>query len=320
MSNRTDNLETVLMAIEMLRRIPRGRKITAAELHSQLQQAGFDRDLRTIQRQIERLSEHFGLERDDRSKPYGYRWPEQAQGLSLPSLTVQESLLLRLAEEHLRHLLPPRLMASMDGFFTQARRNLGPDKPAVLEKQWPDKVRVVATSQPLLPAPLADGVFEAVSEALFRNHWLEIDYRNAAGQPLAAQVMPLGLAQQGHNLYLVCRFKGFDDERLLALHRMRRARQTTLTFERPADFNLADFEADGRFGFGYGKQVRLTFQIKKPEGRHLLETPLSLDQTVEELDDAYRISATVIESEMLMWWLRKFGEDVTAIQLEPVDA
>lgn len=71
MAKRSDTLETVLLAVELLRRIPRGRKVTASELHRQLKDAGIDRDLRTIQRQLEMLSEHFEIERDDRSKPYG---------------------------------------------------------------------------------------------------------------------------------------------------------------------------------------------------------------------------------------------------------
>ena len=69
MAKRSDTLETVLLAVELLRRIPRGRKVTASELHRQLKDAGIDRNLRTIQRQMEMLSEHFEIERDVRNKP-----------------------------------------------------------------------------------------------------------------------------------------------------------------------------------------------------------------------------------------------------------
>ncbi|HNQ10664.1 MAG TPA: WYL domain-containing protein, partial [Giesbergeria sp.] len=82
MAQRPDTLDTALLMLELLRRIPRGRKITTSELHQQLKGAGFERDLRTIQRQLEILSEHFDIERDERSKPYGYRWLERAQGLA----------------------------------------------------------------------------------------------------------------------------------------------------------------------------------------------------------------------------------------------
>ncbi len=315
MAKRSDTLETVLLAIELLRRIPRGRKVTASELHKQLKDAGIDRDLRTIQRQLETLSEHFDIERDDRSKPYGYRWLERATALAVPSLTPQESLLLQLAEEHLRNLLPVRLMKSMEGFFIQARRNLGPDSNARLEREWPKKVRVVATSQPLLPPKIAPDVFEAVSDALYCNRWLKLDYRNASGNRNKVEVMPLGLAQQGPRLYLVCRYKGYDNERSLALHRILSAETSTITFKRPKQFDLKKYDDDGRFGFGDGDKIRLTFSIERDAGLHLLETPLSTDQQVVELDgDWLEITATVVDSYMLEWWLNGFGDAIDEVQ------
>ena len=321
MAQRPDTLDTALLMLELLRRIPRGRKITTSELHQQLKGAGFERDLRTIQRQLEILSEHFDIERDERSKPYGYRWLERAQGLALPQLTPQESLLLQLAEEHLKHLLPARLMRSMEGFFTQARRNLGDGPNTRLEREWPRKVRVVATSQPLLAPAIASGVLEAVSEALYANHWLDLDYRNAARQRRQARVMPLGLAQQGPRLYLVCRFEGFDNERSLALHRIGKAEVSTLAFERPRGFDLQKYDADGRFGFGEGRRIRLQFWIEHDAGFHLQETPLSKDQQVQDQGDGWlEITATVVDSAMLDWWLRGFGDAVRSVHKTPCSA
>ena len=321
MPQRPDTLETVLLTVELLRRIPRGRKITAAELHCQLKDAGMERTERTIQLQLEMLSRHFEIERDERSKPYGYRWLERAQGLALPQLTPQESLLLQLAEEHLNNLLPARLMRSMEGFFTQARRNLGDGPNTRLEREWPRKVRVVATSQPLLAPAIASGVLEAVSEALYANHWLDLDYRNAARQRRQARVMPLGLAQQGPRLYLVCRFEGFDNERSLALHRIGKAEVSTLAFERPRGFDLQKYDADGRFGFGEGRRIRLQFCIEHDAGFHLQETPLSKDQQVQDQGDGWlEITATVVDSAMLDWWLRGFGDAVRSEHKTPCSA
>lgn len=321
MAKRSDTLETVLLAVELMRRIPRSRKVTASELHRQLKDAGIERDLRTIQRQLEMLSEHFEIERDDRSKPYGYRWLEQAKALAVPNLTPQESLLLQLAEEHLKNLLSPRLMKSMEGFFSQAKRNLGPDSSARLEREWPGKVRVVATSQPLLPPKIVPGVFEIVSEALYSNRWLHLDYRNSAGKRNKVEVMPLGLVQQGPRLYLVCRYRGYDNERNLALHRISTAEMSTLTFDRPKEFDLKKYDDDGRFGFGEGEKVRLTLRIELDAGLHLLETPLSSDQQVIELDGEYlEVTATVIDSAMLEWWLRGFGEAVKVLDRIPLNS
>lgn len=65
------------------------------------------RDIRTIQRLLEVLSEKFDIERDDQSKPYGYRWKERSAWLALPYLSgFAESLLLQLAQQQLSLLLP----------------------------------------------------------------------------------------------------------------------------------------------------------------------------------------------------------------------
>ena len=239
----------------------------------------------------------------------------------MPNLTPQESLLLQLAEEHLRNLLPARLMKSMEGFFSQARRDLGPDSCARLEREWPGKVRVVATSQPLLPPKIVPGVFEIVSESLYSNRWLHLDYRNSGGKRGKVEVMPLGLAQQGPRLYLVCRYRGYDNERSLALHRILSAEMSTLTFDRPKEFDLKKYDDDGRFGFGEGEKVQLTFRIERNAGFHLLESPLSSDQQVVELNDGWlEITATVIDSAMLEWWLRGFGDAIEDVRRRSIVA
>ena len=313
MPKRPDSLETLQLSHELLRRIPKGRTITAPELREQLADAGFERDMRTIQRQLESLSEFYDIDRDDSTKPYRYSWKPYAKGLSLPCLSAQESLLLMLAEQHLSNLLPGKLMKSMEGFFTQARSQLGSKDTSKREREWMEKVRVVSTSQPLLPPKIDPIVFDQVSNALYGNQWLEVDYKNAAGKRTATRVMPLGLAQQGPRMYLVCRFVGYDNERSLALHRILTASASTLTFERPKDFDLKQYDDDGRFGYGDGQLVRLSFRIEKEAGLHLLESPLSTDQTVVELDDSYVITATVVDSAMLEWWLRGFGESISEI-------
>ena len=320
MPKRSDTQETVILAIELLRRIPRNRKVTATELHQQMTDLGIHRDLRTIQRQLEMLSAHFDIERDDRNKPYGYKWRQQAAGLNLPMLSEQESLLLTLAEQYLKSLLPAGLMKSMDIFFEQARAKLGPQATAKKEREWLSKVRSVSAGQPLLPPKIKPDVFEAVSNALYGNYWLALDYKNVTGKKTSANVMPLGLVQQGVVLYLVCRYKDYDNERILALHRIAAATVSNISFQYPKDFSLLKYDLDGHFGFGEGKLIRLSFKITKGAGAHLLETRLSEDQQVVEDGDYYQISATVVETARLGWWLRGFGDQVKDIRLQDVDS
>ena len=319
MPRRPDTHETVRLVLELLRRIPRNQKISTQDLHKQISELGIVREDRTFQRQLKMLSEHFDIECDNENKPYGYKWKSSAPGFSLPMMTEQESLLLSLAEQHLRKLLPASLMKSMEGFFNQARYKLAPQPGKTQhEREWLSKVRVVSTTQPLLPAEVKPGVFEEVSNALYGNRWLQLDYQNAAGKRSDIEVMPLGLAQQGPSLYLVGRYRNYENERSLALHRILSAKASMETFQRPAGFSLEKFDNDGQFGFGEGKRIRLTFCIDKGAGAHLLETPLSTDQTGTEIEGQYEISATVVETAQLEWWLRGFGDGIFAISKHPV--
>lgn len=311
-------LDTVAFTLELLKRIPRApRKASTTELCAQLQAAGFDRDVRTVQRQLDEISQRFAIERDERSKPYGYCWKREVVGLSVPGLTETESLVLALAEGHLKALLPPVVIEGMRPFFEQARSQLArsAEQPPAQRQvaDWMRKVRVVSTSQPLLAPSVAAGVFEAVSRALWRDEWLDIVYTNAAGHTVEARVMPLGLAQQGERLYVVCRFEGHDNERSLAVHRIATASETGLPFQRPAEFDLASYDNAGRFAFGEGKLVTLDIRIAKPAGLHLLESKLAADQQVTEVGDCYRIRARVTQTARLTWWLRGFGDEVTVL-------
>ena len=322
MPTRPATHETVLLVLEIMRRIPKHRRTTAQQLHDQIANETTieNREIRTIQRQLQWIVRHYGVEVDDTSKPYGYRWGQKAPGFSIPMLSAQESLLLFLAEKHLRSLLPAGLMKAMRGFFEQARRNLEFDTDSKREREWVSKVRIIRETQPLLPPSIGQGVLEAVARALYDNAWLKIEYQNAAGKRSKYEVMPLGLAQQGPSLYLACRFEGHDNERTLALHRIRSATVSTLQFKRPKEFDLEKFDADGRFGFGEGRRIRLSFRIDKSRGQHLRETRLSEDQQIKESGDWLKVTATVVDTGRLDWWLKGFGDAVQDVRKTPVDA
>lgn len=315
----SESFETLHLGLELLKRIPRQRKVSAPQLHAELHAAGYARDLRSIQRQLDALCRHFDIERDTSSKPYGYRWKDGAAGLSLPSLTEQESLLLCLAEQNLRNQLPASLMKALDGFFVQARRNLSPMQvgvPAARAREWLHKVRVVSATLPMLPPKIRPGVFDHVSQALYNNLWLEVSYQNAERKRTTAKVMPLGLAQQGGRLFMACRFEGHADVRNLALHRIQNAQCTTLRFTRPPDFDLQRYDADGRFSFGVGVKIRVCLWIADHVALLLGETPLATDQQIQPTSSqqgGHELTATLADSSLLVWWIRSHGPDVQVL-------
>lgn len=318
MSNAVPIQNNLLFNLELLNRIPKHHYISAKELHQQLVSSGYQRSLRTVQRQLEVLSTQFNIDVSDQQKPYGYRWAQDAKGVSIAQLSQQESLLLRLAEENLKPLLPANLMASLKSLFDQAQANLAQAQPQALNKQWLNKVRSVPATQPLMPAQIDPNVFEAVSLALYHNKWLNLDYTNRQQKTAQIRVMPLGLAQQGAVIYLVCRYQGYTNERSLVLHRIQSAKVSTVVFEPPSEFNLEQYDNDGRFGLGEGQAICLQFCITHHAGMHLLETPLSVDQQIIKHLEGYQITATVIDTLQLTWWLNGFGDQVHSITKTPI--
>ncbi|MGR5194778.1 helix-turn-helix transcriptional regulator [Vibrio rotiferianus] len=308
MAKKSSTQESLALAFEILKRIPKSHQVTAKELHQQLQHIGIERDLRTIQRNLEMLCDHFDILRDERSKPYGYRWNKSSEGIALPKLSAQEALLLSLAEEYLVKLLPVNITASLDGFFKEAKHKLNPTRDCSKEREWLKKVRVVSETQPLLPPTISTEVFKAISEALFHDRLLNLEYYNAKQEQKSALVMPLGLAQQGQRMYLVCRFDGYDNERTIAVHRVRKAIVSSFGFERPKEFKLSQYDADGRFGFGEGEKISLELLVKEELALLLLETPLSTSQIITKLNNTYRITATVVDSMQLEQWITGLGE------------
>jgi predicted DNA-binding transcriptional regulator YafY len=315
-TNQYKPLETTILHIEILRRIPAyGRKVTARQLLEQLEAIGIERDVRTIQRQLEALSSHFKLERDERNKPYGYSWAKGEKGLAVPNLSVHESLLLYMAKQHLNEMLPESLKASMESFFVQAQRNLmDSDQKNKNAKEWTKKITVLPTSQPLLPPEILPNVYNIISSALYNNQYVRIVYKNTNDKITSKTIMPLGLAIQGPRQYLVCRFEGYEDERILALHRILSAEQTTLTFSPPSDFDLKKHKQDQAFNFGTGTKVKISFHMHPYPAKNLIETPLSKDQKAIRLRNGkFKIIATVIDSLLLTAFLNSFGNEISNI-------
>jgi predicted DNA-binding transcriptional regulator YafY len=316
MAERKENMEGLVMMLELLKRIPASRWVTIKDVQEELHQQDhrFIRSERSYQKMFRKLVNEGLIDVEDSSKPHRFKSNDYSQRLTVRSLNAKEALLLTLAEQQLRPLLPTKLMKCMDSFFIQARSQLDGKPPAHLESEWLDKVRTLSTTLPLLPPKVGPEVFQQVSDALFGNQWLDLTYKNANSKKAASyKVMPLGLVQQGQRMYIACRFYGHDDYRSLALHRIQSAAASTLTFERPADFSLSQVNEDLHFSDGPPKVVRLRFKIDKENGKHIVECPLSKDQQVVETEETYEISATVTQTDVLKRWLRGFGDAISGI-------
>ena len=295
--------------MEMLRAIPREGKVSTSDLVRRLEEAGFSINARSVQRDLERLSQLYPLISDTRSKPYGWQWAPDAKAITLPGLSEAEALTFHLVERHLEGLLPASTALDLHPYFRAAREKLAASSGRSPLGAWSRRIRVVAPQQPFLPPKVDRDVRRNVTLALLRGRQLEITYRAPWSKAAKKHpVHPLGLIQYGPAFYLCVRFYEYPAPRMVALHRISAATIVDKPVQPPPDFDLDRWIDEGAFGFGeLGKPIKLDIEFLDHAGDFLLETPLSEDQTATPTGDTLRIRATVMDTERLRWWIMGFG-------------
>ncbi len=313
--------ETLLRQWAMLRMIPRApRKISTAEIRSRLDsEYGYHVNVRTLQRDLERLSAVFELERDDRSKPYGWSWRKMKALEITPSMDTDVALTFYLAEQQLKRLLPSPALQHLRPYFDVADTVL---KSAALSplSQWRSKVRALPEGQRLIPAKVQTKVLETVYEALLENRRFCTLYRARDSEASSSyEVNPLGLVVRNAITYLVCTLWDYTDVRVLSLHRMDKPEHIDAKATKPRDFSLDRYIESGAFGFpcydGDIRKIRLKAIFEPSAAYHLQELKLSTDQMLtEQTDGRILLEATVLQTGELEWWLQAFGDlvEVTA--------
>lgn len=306
---------------QLLSRLSTGKWTGTRQLQEQLQREGISVSLRTIQRDLNQLAQRFPIE-SNHEVPQGWRWQADAPVQSLPHMSSSQAVTFMMVEEHLRHLMPPSLLAEMRPWFDLARRSLSVERNNV--RQWLNRVRIIPPTQPLIPPRINRNAQQAIYEALLQDRQLSTRYQGRARSGAGKEYIlnPLGLVQRGAIIYLICTRHDIPETvRMFALHRFSAAEVLPQKTERPEQFSLDEYLRSGALGFGFGagqddgapRQVLLRF--RRPAAHSVLECPLSEDQQVLiEDEDFLTLSATVPLTAQLVWWLRGFGQSVQVLQ------
>lgn len=314
MASHSDTLSRQWLLLQRIPRYP--QKTTAGRLAEQLRAEGHDVSKRTIERDLVSLSEVFPLTSDERVKPFGWSWQKEAPQFSLPGMSPLQALVLNLAHTHLNPLLPAHLLEPLNPYFKQADATLRQILGKRGVSDWNKRVAVVQPTQPLLPPKVNESALAVVHEALARQRQVELLYRShSADRRMRYRVHPLGLVFRGVVVYLVGTIGEYQDPRSLALHRIEHARMLDEAAATPKDFELRAFVNSGAFGFHESGSIDLELRIEAPAAAHLYETPLSESQTIvpDERDGWVRVSARVLDTLQLRWWLLAFGDNLEVI-------
>ncbi len=151
--------DTLLRQWMMLRQLPRQpRKIDTAKLAEVLSDARFAVSRRSIERDLMKLSSVFPLCCGDKHKPYGWSWMAGAAGFELSGMDVHAALAFRMAEAHLRPLLPEVTRSYLNPHFQRAK--------AVLDGLEENELSIEHLFSPAQPPTLALSDFSHLSKDL----------------------------------------------------------------------------------------------------------------------------------------------------------
>ncbi len=306
---------------QILSRLGTGKWLGTREIQETLQREGIDISLRTIQRDLNQISQRFPIE-NNKAVPQGWRWQSDAPIQSLPHMTSSQAVTFMMVEEHLKHLLPPSLVEEMNPWFDLARRNLSTHNNV---RQWINRVRIVPATQPLIPPTVERDAQQAIYEGLLQDKQIECSYRSrgAHGEDRQYTLNPLALVQKGPIIYLICTRHDKSDVQTFALHRFKSAKVLELRAMHPVDFEIDEYIDSGALGFRVDfnqptRNIDLKLYMQEADALYFSESQLSKEQTIEKIsEDLYKVSATVPFTSQLIWWLRSFGKKM--IRIEPIE-
>jgi len=136
--------------------------------------------------------------------------------------------------------------------------------------------------------------------------------------PKTYEVNPLGLVFRNNVIYLVATIADYSDIKQFALHRFKHAELSQREVSIPEGFTLDNYIAQGEFDYpvtGSHQDIKLKIKISSFTQKHLMETPLSKDQRIVELDDdVYLLEANVKDTEQLRWWIRSFSTNIEVLE------
>lgn len=308
--------DTLLRQWAMLRHIPRyPRKVDTVSLQNTLAKQGHDITLRTIQRDLNKLSLALPLIGDE-AKPQGWSWRADAQTLDLPALDPQAALTFKLVESYMGQLLPASTLDYLQPWFRTANGVL--DQHGNGLAHWPDKIRVLPQGLPKKIPDINPEVAEVVYQAVLQERQLLITYpgKNEDVETTSRIIHPLALVVRDYVVYLICIFDGYFDPRQLAMQRIFSAEVLNDAALRPQGFSIDTYITNGEFGIPLNPHpIMLEAEFMRHVAIHLREAPIAEDQVIEEVDeDNVLLRATVPDTLELRLWLKSFGDEVAVIK------
>jgi len=229
-----------------------------------------------------------------------------------------EALMFALVKRFAQEFVPEPMRGDFDAAVETAQQTLESDTRLA---NWAEKKTArIDTWQGLLEPPQLDSDIGAiVSAALFADQNLEICYLGVKGE-MRHEVRPLAVVKRDEVLYIVLQFSGYEDTRLLPLHRIVRAtvvQATTGHNGKPLDLDC--FLKNGLpFNLPGERELDIHLLLNESAYRTIKGRPLRNTVSMSEpLDGWFEVKAKGVPNAMeLRWWLLGLGDKVRILEPE----
>lgn len=305
--------DTLLRLFALLRLIPsEPHRIATPTLLEKLRDRGFSVTLRSIQRDLNRLSTPFSLQCDDSETPFRWSFTREAP-LKLEDMDAPTALALFLSESHLSPILPQSVLDQLSPQFRRARNflsGLGDNSLA----DWAKRVRTLPYGKTLLPAQVCPHTWAQVSSGLLERKQLEVSYLSRSKSALKQfRLHPAGLVSRQAVSYLLASVDGYSDLRQFALHRITDVAVLDQPGHKHESFDVDAYIASGVFSQREAhEQVELIADVRPQIAALLSETALSHQQTLSAATEQgwHRLHATVPLDRETLWWIFALNENI----------
>ncbi|ELH5325986.1 TPA: WYL domain-containing protein [Pseudomonas aeruginosa] len=310
--------DTLLRLFALLRLIPTApQRIATPTLLEKLRDRGFSVTLRSIQRDLNRLSIPFSLQCDDSEIPFRWSFTRDAP-LDLEDMDAPTALALYLSESHLNPLLPQTVLDQLGPQFRRARNflnGLGGNGLA----DWSRRVRAIPNGKTLLPAALDLQVWGQVSAGLLERRQLQVTYQSRSkGAIKHLRLHPAGLVSRHTISYLLASVEGYKDLRQFALHRIKKVELLDEPANQHTSFDVDLYIRQDLNASSPIQQVELVADISPQIAWLLSETPLGPQQSLSPLPntDWQNLRVPVPDDQETLWWVFGLGENARVYKPE----
>ncbi|MDP7271567.1 MAG: WYL domain-containing protein, partial [Gammaproteobacteria bacterium] len=289
--------ETISRQWDILQRIPQlPQRATVADIHERLPASEYTVSRRTVQRDLEHLSNKFPINSEPDGRTNHWFWMKGARQVLIPHMSGSMAATMLLVRDYLKPVLPTAVLGELNPFFAHATEVL--DNTPL--KGWNRKVRILDRGPMLIPPKVNNEVRNVVYQALLENRQIKAGYK-ARGKDKHKEytLNPLGMVLKGGVFYLVARFDGHDNARQLALHRMNKAELLSEGAVAPKGFTLKGYIED-EAGFSYPlspEKIKLDLLFDADAGFSLTEPKLAPDPVTKiRKDGRIQVKATVADT------------------------